>query len=47
MQLVLAVVFGFVLIGFASQRFQARQQVVVVTFALGLAFAQFFFARFL
>ena len=47
MQLVLAVVFGFVLIGLVSRRFERMQQVVVMTFAGLLALAQFFFARFL
>jgi hypothetical protein len=47
MQLVLFLILCWVLIGFAAPRFAGRQQVIVVGFAFCLAFAQFFFARFL
>jgi MFS-type transporter involved in bile tolerance (Atg22 family) len=47
MQLMLTVIFGFILIGLIARRFEGRQQVVVATFAIMLAFAQFFFPRFL
>ena len=47
MQLVLFVIFGFILIGLLARRFEHGQQIVVVSFACMLAFAQFFFARFL
>ncbi len=47
MQLVLVVIFGFILIGLIAPRFEGRQQVVVASFAIMLAAAQFFFARFL
>ena len=47
MQLVLVLILCWALIGFAAPRFAGRQQVIVVSFACALAFAQFFFARFL
>jgi hypothetical protein len=47
MQLMLAVIFGFVLIGLVAPRFEGRQQVIIAGFALVLAFCQFFFPRFL
>ena len=47
MQLMLAVIFSFVLIGLVAPRFEGRQQVIIASFALALAFGQFFFPRFL
>jgi hypothetical protein len=47
MQLVLAIIFLFVLIGLVSPEFDRRQQAAIATVAVGLAAAQFFFARFL
>lgn len=47
MQLVLVILFAFALIGFASRRFDARQQAIIVMVSVVLAMAQFTFARFL
>lgn len=47
MQLVLAIIFVFVLIGLISRSFDRRQQVGISAIAVSLAAAQFFFSRFL
>lgn len=47
MQLVLAIVLLFILVGLLSRTFGARQQLVVATVAVTLAVMQFTFSRFL
>lgn len=47
MQLVLVIIFVFVLIGLVSSDFDRRQQVGITAIAMSLAAAQFFFSRFL
>jgi len=47
MQLVLVIIFVFVLIGLISRTFDRRQQVAISAIAVSLAAAQFFFSRFL
>ena len=46
-QLVLAIIFVFVLVGLISPSFDRRQQVGISAIAVSLAAAQFFFSRFL
>jgi len=47
MQLVLVIIFAFVLLGLISPTFGRRQQVGISVIAVSLAVAQFFFSRFL
>ena len=47
MQLVLVIIFVFVLTGLISRTFDRRQQVAISAIAVSLAAAQFFFSRFL
>lgn len=47
MQLVLAILFGFVFIGLVTRRFDRRQQTLIVAIAIALAVAQYTLPRFL